>query len=263
MTNKISTNSLYSLSIQVRLDGFSFFIQNIQSQEVISFKNIFFNGNISIQNLSNHIEQGFNDCEDLQKSFKEVTVVYSNNLFSVVPQALFEESKAVDYLKFNTKILNTDFVAHDRIEQHDLINVYVPYTNVNNYFFENFGSFTYYHSTTLFIKQLFKISQGSSHPEALVITSPSHFYLGIIQSKKILLINFFDIKTPEDFIYYLLFCFEQLAINPDDILLKLSGSINEGDAFYEKAYTYIRNIQILESPHTVLPKEHYLLASLI
>ncbi len=261
MTNKISTNSLYSLSIQVHLDGFSFYIQNIESQEIIKFEHIKFDTSATLQNLPKHIEQVFQTHEDLQHTFKEVSVIYSNNLFTLVPLALFDESKAVDYLKFNTKILSTDFVAHDVLEKHGLITVYVPYTNVNNYFFERFGSFAYYHSITLFTEELYKGSNGSSDPEALAIISPSYFYLGVIKEKKVLLVNRFDIKTPEDFIYYVLFCFEQLGINPDSVLLKLTGSIQKEDDFFQMAYTYIRHIEILESPHTAIPREHYLLAS--
>ena len=263
MTNKISTSSLYSLSIQVHLDGFSFYIQNIASKEITCFENIQFNTNSTLQNLPKQIERVFDTHKELQHIYKEVRVIYSNNLFTLVPLALFDESKAVDYLKFNTKILSTDFVAHDALEQHDLINVYVPYTNVNNYFFEHFGSFNYYHSITLFTKELFKTSQGSSNPEVLALISPSHFYLGILREKKILLVNRFEIKTPEDFIYYTLFCFEQLNINPDSVRFKVTGHIQKGDDFYNMAYTYIRNIEILQSTVTEIPKEHYLLASLI
>ena len=74
----------------------------------------------------------------------------------------------------------------------------------------------------------------------------SHFEIIIVQNQQLLLYNSFDYKTPEDFIYYLLFTAEQLQLNPENFKLELLGSIAEEDEFYKIAYKYVRNVTLME-----------------
>jgi hypothetical protein len=68
----------------------------------------------------------------------------------------------------------------------------------------------------------------------------------ILEGDKLVLCNSFLFKTSEDFIYYVLFCLEQLKLNPDTIPLILSGAIEEEDSNYGILYMYIRNISFIE-----------------
>ena len=52
----------------------------------------------------------------------------------------------------------------------------------------------------------------------------------------------YEFTTPEDFIYYILFCLEQLKMNPDTVNLYISGSIEKEEDTYKILYHYIRNI---------------------
>jgi len=263
MMNNLHQNSLYSLSIQVRLDGLSFFIQNTQTREIVTFEEVRFRESVTLQHLVSTIDQVFKEKEKLQQPFQKVTVVYANELFTVVPKALFNPTKRADYLKFNTKIISTDFVAHDNIDEHELVTVYIPYTNVNNYFFDKFGSFDFYHSTTVFIKSILKNSTVDLETQVVVDLSITHFYIGITKNKKLELINRYEVRTPEDFIYYLLFTLEQLELSTETTVIKITGNISKEDPYYKLLYTYVRHIEILENLHRAIPKEQNLLASLI
>ena len=68
----------------------------------------------------------------------------------------------------------------------------------------------------------------------------------MVQNQKLHLFNSFEYKTPEDFIYYILFTAEQLQLNPENFKLELLGAIVENDAFYQIAYKYIRNISLFD-----------------
>ena len=129
MTNNSQTHTIQKkLSIQVCLDGLSFFIQNIATLEVIDYKSISFAQKVDPALLLKEITSIFNDYPQLQESYKKVEVVYSNTLFTIVPNAVFDPEKLTDYLKFNTKILATDFIAYDIIETQDIVSIYIPYT---------------------------------------------------------------------------------------------------------------------------------------
>ena len=58
--------------------------------------------------------------------------------------------------------------------------------------------------------------------------------------------NSFDYKSKEDILYYLLFTFSELSLNPDNIHLVCCGLIDLDSELYALLYNYIRNIELLE-----------------
>ncbi|HBB48086.1 MAG TPA: hypothetical protein DCZ44_00455, partial [Flavobacteriaceae bacterium] len=88
------------------------------------------------------------------ESSQSIRLIHQSSWYTVVPKALFDPARGLDYLKFNTRLLDNDLVAHDLIEALDLVVVYLPFTNVNNWFFERFGSFTFEHSAAILLRHL-------------------------------------------------------------------------------------------------------------
>ena len=63
-----------------------------------------------------------------------------------------------------------------------------------------------------------------------------------MKNKKLLLFNVFEYHSKEDFIYYVLFVFEQLNLDVETTPIKLSGQIEKDDDIYSILYTYVRHI---------------------
>lgn len=263
MTNKQEqTQYLMRLSIQVRLDGLSFFTQNNEGT-VIDYASFAFRRKVDPAGLLSEIQWIVKEQPLLQASYKSVSVVYVNNLFTLVPLALFDESKLTDYLKFNTKMLQTDFVTFDHIGTHEIVNIYIPYANVNNYFFDQYGAFTYHHALTHLITDVLDNAGHQEHAQILINVHPQSFEMIITDQKKLLFANTFDYQTKEDFIYYVLFTLEQLGLNPETVQVNFTGVIDEADEKYAIAYTYIRNVTIKKTKGTQIPLSDYLLSTLL
>lgn len=224
--------------------GLSFLIEDQENGEVIFFHEKTFSHSTTPEELFFDIENVFAENDIFQQDFEEVAIVYSTSLYSLVPSSLFDETKASEYLKFNSKILANDYISHDIIE--DLVIVYVPYMNINNYFFEKFGSFEYFHATSILLKMILGKEKHSSDQKVYLHLHENQFDCIVIRNGELELCNTYSYKTPEDFIYYTLFCLEQLKLNPEKIQVVLSGDIKEGDSNYNMAYTYIRNIKFME-----------------
>ena len=182
----------------------------------------------------------------LNTNFSEVTVIYSTPIYSLVPAPLFDETKASEYLKFNSKILANDYMAHDILEGYGIVVVYVPFMNINNFFFEKYGSFSYYHATTIMLKAILE-TEKYSLPKMYLHFQKNCFDCIVLKNGELQLCNSYAYKTPEDFIYYTLFCMEQLNLNPENIPVILCGEIEKEDENYKIAYTYIRNIEFAET----------------
>ncbi len=245
-TSNIPTNITNRLSVQVTLTGLSFLVTNPNDDVAVFFSEKKFNQDYSPEDILLEIKTMLLQTEALQGDFKKVTVIYATNLYTVVPTPLFDETKASEYLKFNSKIMTNDFVAHDALGHYNITTVYIPYININNYLFDRFGSFQYYHATTILLKSILYIEKHSLDNKVYLHVINNMFDFIAIKKGALLQCNTYLFKTPEDFIYYILFSLEQLKLNPDSIEFILCGSIDKEDENYKKLYTYIRNISFFK-----------------
>jgi len=253
--NNISHNIHYRLSVQVSLTGLSFLVTNLETSDSDFFSEKRFTSSRTPEELLLEIETVISETEALQPNFKEVSVVYATNVYTIVPASLFEASKASEYLKFNSKILTNDFITYDTLENFDIVVVYVPFVNINNYFFEQYGSFQYFHGASVFLKKVLNSEKYSIITKMYIHVQEEQFDCVIIKNGSLQLCNNYSYKTPEDFIYYVLFCLEQLKLNPEVLPVFLCGDIDKSDSNYEILYTYVRNLAFLEDPFSINTKE--------
>jgi len=127
----------------------------------------------------------------------------------------------------------------------EMVNVYVPYININNLLIDKYGSFEYKHISTVLIDELIKTFKNKAGQQFIVYVQQNNFQIVITNDNKLLFYNTFEFKTKEDFIYYILFVAEQLKLNPEEFHLHLAGQIEVNDDLYKLAYKYIRNITLL------------------
>ncbi len=244
------------LSIQVCLNGLSFLILDCEGNQLVWYKKTTFPKELNPVKILKEIELVYEKEEFLQNPIEEVVLLFSNDLYSIVPKEYFIEEEASNYLKFNTKILKTDVVAHDFIEAKNLVNVYIPYTNITNYLFDKYGEYEYKHSISVFAEAI--LSLEKSLPVKVYLNNYTSYYdLVIVQNGKLLLSNSFKYDSAEDFIYYLLFTLEQLKLDPSEIDLILTGEISEESPFYKIVYTYIKNVQFLKPDLDIDFSEEY------
>ena len=257
INTKLEKSNHHKLSIQFTLDGFSFCITNLNSQETIHFCAYTFPKTLeNPEKLVAHFETIFQENSYLQEDFKEILVIHQNNLSTLVPNKFFREENLKEYLDFNIKTLKTDFFAYDNIDQLAAKNVYVPFVNINNYLFQNFGEFEYQHSTTAFIK---KLLQTTTTPETTMFVDvwKDQISVVVLEDKKVLFSNSFSFTSKEDFIYYLLFTAEQLELNTNEFPLFFTGDILEKTEIYKIAYQYIRNVDFLRSKNPIFINSNF------
>ncbi|WP_231928667.1 DUF3822 family protein [Formosa sp. Hel1_31_208] len=239
-------NSIKALSIQIQLSGLSFCILNRSKHTIEFLKHIRLEKKATPYELLNKLTAFITSQSELNETFDSVTCIYQNELSCLVPNALFNENNLADYLKFNAKILKTDYISYDTLVLNDSANVYVPLVNINNYLFETYGSFEYKHASTILIETLLQSVNESTQERMHINVNTSSFEIICVKNGQLICYNTFEYSTKEDFIYYILFTIEQLKLNPETIVTELSGLIEEDYELYQIVYKYIRNVAILE-----------------
>ncbi|MBS9774802.1 MAG: DUF3822 family protein [Tenacibaculum sp.] len=253
MKKKIKQNtSLKSqekkLSIQFSLDGFSFCITDIHTKSILVFTEYEFDVIVTTPELLlEKIKQIFHENKELQQDFKEVIVIHQNYLSTIVPDEYFDEEKLKTYLDYTIKTLPNDYIVFDGINTIKANNVYIPFVNVNNYLFQNFGEFEFKHHSTVLIEKLMEYTKNDEKEHFFVNVSKKNIDIVVTKNNELILYNSFLYNTKEDFIYYILFVAEQLEINFKELQLTFLGSIKKNNELYNMAYKYVKHISFIQS----------------
>ncbi|MDC8004112.1 DUF3822 family protein [Aureisphaera galaxeae] len=238
------TNQTCRLSVQISLTGLSFLVSS-QQGDIVFYHEKELERSYTPEELLLEMDTTLRGTPELAGAFEVVQLIYSTPTYCTVPQTLFDENKASEYLKFNTKILSNDYIAHDTLKSQGIVVVYVPFMNINNYIFERYGGFEYYHSISVLLSDFLNTEKHNSEEKVYLHVKSNEFDCIVIRQGELQLCNTYSYQTPEDFIYYVLFCLEQLKLNPDNVNTSLCGSIVKSDEKFEFLYTYIRNISFV------------------
>jgi len=235
------------LSIHISLNGLSFCIIDLISKEIDFLRTYSLSKNSTPKELLKTLKKGFKENDELRNSFSSVKIIHYNNLSTVVPEPLFDKKNALSYLKFNSKILQNDYVAYDRIFNNECVNVFIPYVNINNYIFKMFDSFVYNHYSSIILEKVKLNEKNTTTPSLYLNININHMEITYFVKNKLVFYNRFDFNTKEDVMYYLLFTIDQLKLNPEEIPVVITGNISEDDDNYKIIYKYIRNVSIFNS----------------
>lgn len=243
-----------SLSIQFSLGGFSFCTVN-SSNLVLDLHQYWFESICTNPiDLLTKIEAIFKEEEVLHSTFESIRVIHQSNLNTLVPNTFFDEKELENYLTFNVKTFKSDFITFDSVESFLSKNVYIPFVNINNFLHQNFGDFDYYHHHSILLEKVKR--QHTKDINVCANLSKNLLDVVVISDNKLQLINCFEYNSREDFIYYILFVYEQLKLDTNSVQLTLSGAIDKESNLYKIAYQYIRNVDFVNSLNPFFQKNN-------
>lgn len=237
----MSNQSFQKLYIQVSLHQFSYCVKNQVNNQVIQFKSFALD---PYKTIEQQLDVFFDKEQALTQGYEDVLILHDNNLNTFVPTALFDDKALGSYLQYNTKVFPTDYFDFDSVPQMQMENVYVPYVAFNNYFLDVFGSFNFQHINTNLVQHFLAKSVANDEVEFFVQIAKNHFQVVLIQNKKLLFFNCYEYQTKEDFIYYILFVFEQLQLDVQTQLVQLFGAVSHESELYQTIYKFVRNVQV-------------------
>ena len=246
-TNKTGRQDNKSWSVQVSLTGLSFLASGQATKEIYVTEK--FSVATTAQGLTQYLDQFWGrqrEALDIPTDAK-IRLLHQSSWYTVVPKDLFDPARGLDYLKFNTRLLDNDLVAYDHIEGLDLVVVYLPFTNVNNWFFERFGSFTFEHTASVLLRHLMGHNSQTKDPQALVHINHGQFDLIIWHGKRLLVCNTYSFQNPEDVLYYVLFAFEQFDLDPQQVFLYLAGAAQSHKELHALLYKYVRHVSYYQN----------------
>ncbi len=235
----------YKLVLQIGINGVHICVNEKASNKFIAFERYTFQHVYRFEDVCSLMDELMKQSKLIQPGYNRADCLIVNNLSTLVPKAVFEESSKKDYLKFNTLLEGDEFILTDDLKVLDAKNIFALPLCLKGKLDYAFSDIRYHHFSSILIEVLLRQHKNQAK-KVIVHLQDSHFQMVVLEGKHLLFYNTFDHHSPEDFIYYVLFVFEQLHLNPEKTDLQLIGEVEKNSAIHLITQKYIRQIQFGE-----------------
>ncbi|MCE7059942.1 DUF3822 family protein [Dyadobacter sp. CY343] len=190
------------------------------------------------------------------EAWKAVRVSVNSNLFSLVPNVLFDAEKIGEYLSFSS---GNQVTAQDIALYHDLPlvhakNVFSIPRHWHEWIINHFrsASVSFYHSTSPII--IGALVSHVEHQEVRVASlcfEKDMFTLVVSESQQLILCNRFKFKEVQEMAYILLFTLGQLGYEPEQMKVVCYGDVSVSAPVFEELSHYFPSLEIGSRPTTL------------
>jgi len=165
---------------------------------------------------------------------------------TVIPNSFFEEKMVKKYLYFNEEINddNTNF-SWDELKYMDAIVAYSLNTQIKTILKEKFKKIKFKSQSSVFIDSILRKSAQSEKNTVFIDLCDNKFDIGIIKQSKLFLYNNFTFSTREDFLYYILNCYNTLNLDSKKTKLSISGEFQKNELI-PALKDYLNNITLVK-----------------
>lgn len=248
--NKSKSNQ-YKLYVELSNNGLKHTILDTQSNTFIGIEEYRFTDIYNDYSLVEPLKEIISHNETYQNEFKAITVAFVNNRSTLIPNAIFNADKLTNYHQFNFSKQEEDQFYADTLINLSAHNIYsIPdfitaaFSSLKNIQFKHFSS-------ALIESSLIEAKREKALSLINVHILPSSFQVVVIKNQKLELYNSFNYQSSEDFIYYLLFVLDQLNINNEEAIIKLTGEVEMNSVIYTILYKYIQTLKFGERPENL------------
>lgn len=229
----------YILSIQVRLDGFSFSV--LLGNQLIAFKPVQLK--ISSHTLiTRHFAEWVAAEELLQKPFKKISIVVFSNSFSLIPEEYFQESLKTEVSKLLFNENDEPEIAVNSISKLKTRLIFTLPQGLNKVIQEKIGECEIIHPVKIVLNSLPETDKNG----LVLLFSKNSFYAVLYNESNILLANSFNTAHASDVVFYLLTMLKQLGIQPSETGLFITESANKPLQIEDALHPYFGNINTLQ-----------------
>lgn len=238
-----------SLIIIISSKELKVLLRNSVDSKFINQSNSVFPDKININEILSELKNILNEFNLL--NIIKVTLILNNKLSVLVPKDFFNEENCLDYLKFNSRLLKNDTASFDYIEEFEAHNVFITYGNVTNYLIEKFGSFEFFHYSTVLLKKLYSDTPKDKIARIYVNINKSYLNITVFKGKELNYYNTFDYETKDDILYFILFVIEQNKLINNETKMKLIGEEKIIKNYYDYLSKFIKNLEMKNTEYDI------------
>ncbi len=179
---------------------------------------------------------------DWFKNVSSVSVATISDNVTIVPEPLFDEKVKQSYSNFNFIGVLNQSVLSGKVRSAGSYVVFTLDKEKEQLYRSFFPGIKILHGAMPLLESILTKDKNERTEKAYLNIRPKSFDLAVGKGGTLLFYNTFSYTNSEDLIYYLLFTFEQLKLNPETIVLQLLGEIEKNDGVFSIIHKYVRNV---------------------
>lgn len=239
------------LIVQISLHDITLLIYHVPQNKYIGIESFRLVGLNNENQIENELDSLIEQREWVIAQFKNVNVIFTDPVSTLIPQALFDKKEKELYMDFNNSIPDDQLTRFDLLKSLNTINLFRFPRSLEKKINTVWPGSALLHSSSVLIESLFINYRNKTDNNTLFVQVYNDFFeLVYFKDNKLYYHNTFQFKSKEDFIYFLLSAIEQLNLNPEDVNIILSGLIDKKSIYYEMVVRYIRNNTFIERNDT-------------
>lgn len=176
------------------------------------------------------------------KTYQQVVFSIVNAKSTLVPNAFYDAEKKTELLLFNHTVAHDESIATDDFRFFDAKNIFAVNDDLIHLIETNFAKAAIRHCSTPLIESLLLKHKNKNDAVVCANVHNKQFELVVLKNNQLLFYNAFDCATSEDFIYYIMFAYEQLELNPELVALEISGKTEKNSSYHTITKKYIRHV---------------------
>lgn len=220
--------------------------------KIAGFEGFHFNKLLTDEQLSQKISGLTLQSSILKKvDFRNVSVLFAGNRFTLIPAALFKEADAKDYFYFNQKKEVNEMIHFDRLRGYDAVNIFAVPDSLHAAFSKLFEKFSVHHQLSAVIEAARVYPSKQSSAPLFIHLHSSSLDIVVLNERKLVFANSFSFTTVDDAIYYVMMVREQLALNPEKTDVILSGEIENDNSFAQQLMKFLPQLSFSDRTKSV------------
>jgi len=219
---------------------------------IAGFEGFHFNKLLTEEQLSQKISGLTLQSSILKKvDFRNVSVLFSGNRFTLIPAALYKESDAKDFFYFNQKNDASETIHSDRLRGYDAVNIFGVPDALHSAFSKLFEKFSVHHQLSAIIESARLLPSKHSSTPVFIHLHSSALDIVVLNERKLVFANSFSFITVDDAIYFVMMVREQLALHPEKTEVILSGEIENDNSFARQLMKFLPQLSFAERTKSV------------
>ena len=184
--------------------------------------------------------------EPIFNSSATVSIAFTLNSSLLVPALYFKKEAAIDYLKQQQLDKANETPSYDYIKNLDSYNLYTVNAKVLATLRDKFPSATVRHHASIFVEYLITENKNSQDDKVCVCVFNTYMDVVVLQGSKLILANRYYYENNSDFMYNLLWLYEQLKLNAEKTQCTFYGEIEKSSDIYSLSAKYIKKVKLGE-----------------
>ena len=202
-------------------------------------RHVYFN-TCRINSWANDFEAFF-QFEFGNAKFKSVSACFFECDNIIVPSGMYSDANKSALFNYSFDATTKRTLSHDSIGVLESVNLYDACYEVEKALISSVKNYKVKHYQSILLELLGREVKSSEEKRSYIHVSENCFDLVVFDTDKLIFCNRFDYTSTEDFIYFLLNCFEQLEISIQNTAVFLMGDIREKDELHEILCEYCKD----------------------